>query len=99
MSKIGLRISMPINKLVEKAKKLLESRRIEPLDYGVFNVVGDHGTYTVVQDYRGNVSCNCPGFMKYRKCSHATAVIILTASQGKKSHKRKSRRKARAERR
>ena len=77
---------MPINKLVEKAKKLLESHRVEPLDYGIFNVVGDHGTYTVVQDYSGKVSCNCIGFLKYKKCSHATAVIILTASQGKKSY-------------
>jgi len=89
---------MPINKLVEKAKKLLESHRVEPLDYGIFNVVGDHGTYTVVQDYSGKVSCNCIGFLKYKKCSHATAVIILTASQGKRSHVRKPRRTARAER-
>ncbi len=75
---------MPLDKLVEKAEKLLKSRRVEPLGQGIYNVVRNHGTYTVVQDYGGKVSCNCPGFMRNRKCSHATAVIILTTPQGKK---------------
>jgi hypothetical protein len=83
-SQIDLLIEMPIDKLVEKAEKLLKSRRVEPLSQGTYNVIGDHGTYTVVQDYSGKVSCDCPGFIKNRKCSHATAVIILTASQSKK---------------
>jgi hypothetical protein len=72
------------DKMFEKARKLLESRRVEPLGQGIYNVIGDHGTYTVVQDYTGKVSCNCPGFMTKRKCSHATAVIILTKSKRKK---------------
>jgi len=75
---------MPLEKLFEKAEKLLKSRRVEPLGQGVYNVIGDHGTYTVAQDYSGKVSCNCPGFMKNRRCSHATAVMILTTPQGKK---------------
>ena len=69
---------MPVNRLYEKAKRLVESRRVETLDQGVYNVIGDHGTYTVVQDYTGKLSCTCPGFMKKAKCSHVTAVIILT---------------------
>ena len=64
--------------LFEKAKKLAESGRVEPLSTGVFNVIGDHGTYTVVQDYTGKLSCSCPGFMQKAKCSHSQAVIILT---------------------
>ena len=90
-SQIDLLIEMSIDKLVEKAEKLLKSRRVEPLSLGTYNVIGDHGTYTVVQDYSGKVSCDCPGFIKNGKCSHATAVIFLTASQSEKSHKQKSR--------
>jgi hypothetical protein len=81
---MDLLIEMPIDKLVEKAEKLLRSRRVEPLGQGIYNVVGDHGTYTVVQDYSGKVSCDCLGFVKYRRCSHATAVIILTTPQRRK---------------
>jgi predicted nucleic acid-binding Zn finger protein len=69
---------MPVNRLYEKAKRLVESRRVEPLGQGVYNVIGDHGTYTVVQDYTGKLSCTCPGFLKKANCSHITAVIILT---------------------
>ncbi|MFB0567836.1 MAG: hypothetical protein ACETVM_04565 [Candidatus Bathyarchaeia archaeon] len=71
---------MSLDKLVEKAKKLLKGRRVETLGGGVYNVVGDHGTYTVVQDYNGKVSCNCLGFLKKRKCSHSTAVLMLRRS-------------------
>jgi len=75
---------MSVDKVFEKARKLVESRRVEPLGQGTYNVIGDHGTYTVVQDYTGKVSCNCPGFMTRRKCSHATAVMILTKSKRRK---------------
>jgi len=79
---------LSLDKLVEKAKKLLKSRRVEPLGSGVYNVVGDHGTYAVVQDYTGKVSCNCPGFVKKGKCSHSTAVLILNRSSRKRRTKR-----------
>lgn len=75
---------MPIDRLVEKAKRLVESNRIERLGQGVFNVIGDHGTYTVVQDYTGKLSCNCIGFLKKSRCSHVTAVIILTKVKRKR---------------
>jgi hypothetical protein len=81
---------MPVNRLFEKAKKLVESHRVESLGQGVYNVIGYHGTYTVVQDYTGKLSCNCPGFLKKAKCSHATAVMILTkVKRRKKSSKDK----------
>jgi len=69
---------MPIDKLYEKAKKLVESNRVESLGQGVYNVIGDHGTYTVVEDATGKLSCSCPGFITKARCSHVTAVIILT---------------------
>ena len=66
------------SRLFEKAERLVASGRIEPLGGGVYNVVGDHGTYTVVQDYSGKLSCSCPGFMQKARCSHVTAVMLLT---------------------
>jgi len=76
---------MPINRLFEKAKKLVESNRVESLGPGIYNVIGDHGTYTVVQDYTGKLSCSCLGFMNKAKCSHVTAVIILTKVKRKRN--------------
>jgi predicted nucleic acid-binding Zn finger protein len=78
---------MPIGKLIEKAESLLNSGRVEALGGGKFNVVGDHGTYIVVENYDGKISCNCPGFLKRGRCSHSTAVLLLT----KTSRRRKSR--------
>jgi len=79
---------MPIDKLFEKAKRLVESHRVEPLGPGVYNIIGDHGTYRVAQDYTGKWSCTCPGFMKKAKCSHVAAVMLLTkVKRRKKSSK------------
>lgn len=64
--------------LFEKARKLAESDRIEFLGNGVYNVVGDHGTYAVAEDFSGNLSCNCQGFLTKRRCSHALAVMLLS---------------------
>jgi len=69
-------VKMASDKLFEKARKLVESRRVEPWGQGIYNVIGDHGTHTVVRDYAGKVSCSCPGFRKKGKCSHVTAVMI-----------------------
>jgi hypothetical protein len=66
------------SRLFEKAERLVASGRIEALGGGVFNVVGDHGTYTVVQDYTGKLSCSCLGFLQKARCSHVTAVMLLT---------------------
>jgi len=64
--------------MVEKARRLLESGRVERIDREHYNVVGDHGTYTVALNYEGKVTCNCPGFLSKNRCSHSAAVIILT---------------------
>jgi len=63
--------------LFEKARKLAESGRIEFLGNGVYNVVGDHGTYIVAEDFGGNLSCNCQGFLTKHRCSHSLAVMLL----------------------
>ncbi|HEX9262445.1 MAG TPA: SWIM zinc finger family protein [Candidatus Bathyarchaeia archaeon] len=63
--------------LLEKASKLAESGRIEFLGNGVYNVVGDHGTYTVAEDFTGRLSCNCQGFLTKKRCSHMVAVMLL----------------------
>jgi predicted nucleic acid-binding Zn finger protein len=77
-------VQMPVDRLLEKAKRLVESRRVESLGQGVYNVIGDHGTYTVVQDYTGKLSCSCPGFLKKARCSHVTAVMLLTKVKRRK---------------
>jgi hypothetical protein len=69
---------MCASRMLEKAERLVASGRIEPLGEGVYNVVGDHGTYTVVQDYTGKLSCSCLGFLQKAKCSHVTAVMLMT---------------------
>jgi hypothetical protein len=68
--------------LFDKARKLAESGRIEFLGNGVYNVIGDHGTYTVAEDFTGKLSCNCQGFLTKKQCSHAVAVMLL--SKGKR---------------
>jgi len=80
---------MPINRLFEKAKRLVESHRVESLSQGVYNIIGDHGTYTVVQNYTGKLSCSCPGFMKKAKCSHVAAVILTKIKRKQKPRKTK----------
>jgi hypothetical protein len=77
---------VPFDPLYEKAMKLVESRRVEFLGNRVYNVIGDHGTYTVVQDYTGKFSCNCLGFLQKGKCSHATAVMLLKDKRQHRPH-------------
>jgi len=64
--------------MFEKARKLALSGRVENLGNGVYNVIGDHGTYTVAVDYTGKISCNCQGYLSKGRCSHAEAVALLT---------------------
>lgn len=75
---------MPLDRMVDKARRLLESGKVERLDTGSFNVVGDHGTYVVVETYDGKINCNCPGFVKKGRCSHSVAVEILKARSRKR---------------
>jgi len=70
--------------LFEKARKLADSGRVEFLGNGVYNVVGDHGTYTVAEDFTGKLSCNCQGFLQKKHCSHALAVMLLDKRKQRK---------------
>lgn len=63
--------------MYQKARYLIESGRVEFLDHGVYNVIGEHGTYTVAQDHTGKLSCTCQGYLQKGKCSHIAAVELL----------------------
>jgi hypothetical protein len=65
--------------MFEKARYLIDSRRVEYLSTGVYNVIGEHGTYTVAVNFEGKISCNCQGFLNKGKCSHSAAVELMTA--------------------
>ncbi|RJS84923.1 SWIM zinc finger family protein [Candidatus Bathyarchaeota archaeon] len=68
---------MPIDRMIEKAYELVQKKRIERVGDGVYNVVGEHGTYLVAQRTDGTFSCTCPGFLKRGGCSHLLAVLLL----------------------
>lgn len=68
---------MSVGRMVEKAIRLVERRRVEPIGGDRYNVIGDHGIYTVAVTLDGKVSCTCPGFKSKGMCSHSAAVIIL----------------------
>lgn len=68
---------MTLDKIIEKAYYLIYGRRVEQIEEGIYNVVGEHGTYTVVRSLDGSITCNCPGFASRKKCSHSLAVILL----------------------
>ncbi len=78
------------NSLIKKAKKLLKSGRVESLGGGKYNVVGDHGTYIVIKNYKGMVSCNCLGFLRRKKCSHSTAVLLQKDTRKTKTRSSKN---------
>ena len=65
------------DRVLEKARMLVRNGRVERLDGERFNVIGDHGTYNVVQTPKGGFSCTCPGYRDKGKCSHSTAVSIF----------------------
>ena len=65
-------------KVIEKAKRLIKNGQVEQLDNGRYNVIGDHGTYNVVETPEGRMACSCPGYRDKGSCSHSTAVDIVT---------------------
>lgn len=76
---------MPLDKMIEKARKLMRSGRVEYIGDGLYNVVGDHGTYAVARKFDGTVNCSCPGFRRKKRCSHSLAVLLLTRVSGRQS--------------
>lgn len=69
---------MPLDRMIEKAYELIRDKRVEQIGEDTFNVIGIHGTYTVVRSIRGTITCSCPGFLTKGKCSHSLAVMMLT---------------------
>jgi len=67
-----------MDRMVEKAQRLVRSGRVERISHDHFNVVGDHGTYAVVINPGGRLTCNCPGFQSKGRCSHTAAVVYMT---------------------
>ncbi len=70
-------LHLPLDKMIEKAYELIMKKRIERVGEEFYNVVGEHGTYTVARKIDGSVSCSCPGFRQKGKCSHSFAVLML----------------------
>ncbi len=68
---------LPIDRMFEKAYELIQKRRIEPIGDELYNIIGEHGTYTVARRINGTVNCSCPGFARRRRCSHSLAVLML----------------------
>ena len=84
---------MPLSRMIEKAYELIRGGRIEEIGDGVYNVIGEHGTYIVVRGIDGSVTCNCPGFTSKRRCSHSLAVMMLNQPVLLRSIKREIERK------
>ncbi|RJS90454.1 SWIM zinc finger family protein [Candidatus Bathyarchaeota archaeon] len=68
---------MSLERMIEKAYDLVQKKRVEQVGEGVYNVVGDHGTYIVARKIDGTISCTCPGFIKRGRCSHSLAVLLI----------------------
>jgi len=66
-----------IDIMMEKAYKLVKQGRVHKTDFQQYEVVGDHGTYTVVKIADGTLHCSCLGFQQRKKCSHVGAVVIF----------------------
>ena len=65
-------------KVMDKAIRLVRDGRVELLDSGNYNVIGDHGTYNVVINQKGQIACTCPGYGAKGNCSHTTAVDMFS---------------------
>lgn len=74
---------MSVEELMEKAERLLRSRRVTELEEDRYNVVGNHGTYLVQRLIDGRITCTCPGFDRKHMCSHVVAVMLLRKRTGR----------------
>jgi hypothetical protein len=76
-----------IDIMMEKAYKLVKQGRVRRTDPEQYEVVGDHGTYTVVRTPDGTLHCSCLGFMQRKKCSHVGAVVIFESRRRETAEK------------
>ena len=74
---MGMRYQRIHYKVIDKAKRLVKNGQVEQLDNGRYNVIGDHGTYNVVEAPDGKMACSCMGYREKGSCSHSTAVNIV----------------------
>lgn len=65
-----------VQRLFEKAIRLIEEGRVVQISPLMFYVVGDHGKYFVHVN-NGIVRCLCPGYKRRGFCSHIIAVLLL----------------------
>jgi len=68
---------LPLDRMIRKAYDLIRKKRVERLGDGLYNVIGEHGTYAVARRIDGTVTCTCPGFANKGRCSHSLAVLLL----------------------
>jgi hypothetical protein len=73
-----------LEKLVNKAKRLIADKRVVRIEPGTYQVAGDHGTYIVVRGVDNAYHCGCPGYLNKGFCSHALAVTLLTNRGGRR---------------
>lgn len=80
-------MKLGIDIMMEKAFKLVKQGRVHKTDVEQYEVVGDHGTYTVVRTPDGTLHCSCLGFMQRKKCSHVGAVVIFESRRRETTEK------------
>jgi len=80
-------VKLGIDIMMEKAFKLVKQGRVHRTDIEQYEVVGDHGTYTVVKTPDGTLHCSCLGFMQRKKCSHVGAVVIFESRRRETTEK------------
>jgi len=68
---------LPLDRMITKAYDLIRKKRVERLGDGLYNIIGEHGTYAVARKIDGTVTCTCPGFANKGRCSHSLAVLLL----------------------
>lgn len=66
-------------RILTKAIRLVNSRKVNLDAEGVFHVQGYHGYYKVRRDESGKMTCTCEGFARRGFCSHIIAVNVLEA--------------------
>jgi hypothetical protein len=67
--------------VAEKARRLVDQRRVVLRGEDTAYVLGDSETYKVIA-FREGVSCPCKAWRSGAPCSHVTAAMIAWAERG-----------------
>jgi len=76
-----------LERMSQKAFKLVKQGRVVKMDNDRYEVVGDHGIYTVARNNAGKLHCTCQGFQTRGRCSHVVAVMIYEAERRRRRKK------------